>query len=203
MSTESRRLRVVPPPTVEPVSDAVLVARGAAGDAAALETIFRRHAPLVLHLCIRLLRDRSDAEDVLQETFEKVLKSLGSLREPDALKAWVVQIAVRQVRMRYRKRRMLRAFGFVSARSETVTLEALASPELSHEHRAELALLDHALQRLPLEVRLAWMLRHVEGLELDAVAKACGCSLATAKRRIAHADDTVRRRAKLAPGEDS
>jgi RNA polymerase sigma-70 factor (ECF subfamily) len=57
--------------------------------------------------------------------------------------------------------------------------------------RAELALLDRMLARLPTKERMAWMLRYVEGCELPEVARMCGCSLATAKRRIAAAHERV------------
>ncbi|HEV3030824.1 MAG TPA: sigma factor-like helix-turn-helix DNA-binding protein, partial [Polyangia bacterium] len=72
------------------------------------------------------------------------------------------------------------------------TLEALAAPGLHPETCAELALLDRVLARLRPDLRIAWMLRHVEGLELTEAAATCGCSLATIKRRLADADAVVR-----------
>jgi RNA polymerase sigma-70 factor, ECF subfamily len=64
---------------------------------------------------------------------------------------------------------------------------------VSTDQRAELALVDRLLRGMKPALRLAWMLRRVEGLELDEVALLCGCSLATAKRRIAEADAIVDR----------
>ena len=61
------------------------------------------------------------------------------------------------------------------------------------EVRTELALLDEVLARLAVPVRIAWMLRHVEGWPLDDVAAHCACSLATAKRRIAAAQSEIAR----------
>jgi len=77
--------------------------------------------------------------------------------------------------------------------SDDATLAALAAPALRADDRAELALVDRLLRRMPANLRVAWMLRRVEGLPLAEVASACACSLATAKRRVAAADAEVTR----------
>ena len=78
-------------------------------------------------------------------------------------------------------------------RSDEATLEALADPGISTDQRAELALIDRLLRGMKPALRLAWMLRRVDGLELGEVASLCDCSLATVKRRIAEADAIVDR----------
>jgi RNA polymerase sigma-70 factor (ECF subfamily) len=117
--------------------------------------------------------------------FEK----LDGLRDDVAFRPWLAQVAVSQVRRRFRRRKLLRLFGLVD---DEAGLSELASPGASAEVLSDLALLDAALRRLPDEQRIAWVLRHVEGLALDEVARAVECSLATAKRRIAAADERVR-----------
>ena len=68
-----------------------------------------------------------------------------------------------------------------------------ARPDTTPELRAELGLLSRALERISAGERIAWMLRHVEGLSLEEVAQECDCSLATAKRRISSAQERVDR----------
>jgi RNA polymerase sigma-70 factor (ECF subfamily) len=68
--------------------------------------------------------------------------------------------------------------------------------------RAELALLDLALAPLADVDRAAWMLRYVEGYGLEDVARLCRCSLATAKRRIARAQQLVRAHVEIAEVDD-
>jgi RNA polymerase sigma-70 factor (ECF subfamily) len=68
----------------------------------------------------------------------------------------------------------------------------LADSAASPQDRALLAELYRALDRLPVQQRLAWTLRHAEGLELAAVAQACDCSLATVKRWIGAAEAALR-----------
>jgi RNA polymerase sigma-70 factor (ECF subfamily) len=179
-------------------TDGDLVARAAAkgGDRAAEEALYRRHVRYVAGMIGRLLGDRTEAEDCVQETFAIALERIGTLRDGDAVRAWIAQIGVSQVRRRFRKRKLLRVFG-LDRGADDATLEAFAWQGASPETHAELAKLWRALASLPTEQRLAWSLRHVEGNALDVVAVACGCSLATAKRRIAAADAHVRAHASL------
>jgi RNA polymerase sigma-70 factor (ECF subfamily) len=179
--------------------DATLVARALGGDRWAEEAIYRRHVRTITGLALRLLRNRAEMEDVVQDTFVAAFEHLGALRDGAALRGWLAQIAVSQVRRRLRRRRLLGLLG-LDRTVEDATLEALASPGLLGEARAELGALDRLLATLPDEQRIAWMLRHVEGDELEDVALACACSLATVKRRIAAADARVRLHVTLKEG---
>jgi RNA polymerase sigma factor (sigma-70 family) len=107
--TSARHLRIVVGTDGDAPPDAVLVAQAASGDRNAFEQLYRRHVALVFTLAKRLLRDASEAEDVAQETFEIVLQKIGTLRDPAALQSWIVRIAVRQVRQRFRKQQLLKA----------------------------------------------------------------------------------------------
>jgi RNA polymerase sigma-70 factor (ECF subfamily) len=177
-------------PAAEGVSDKSLVERAKAGDRWAEEVIYRRYVGYIAGLALRLLRSRSEMEDVVQETFARALEKLGTLRDGDALRGWLAQIAVGQVRRRFRRRKLLALLG-LDRTEEDAPLDALASEAHSAEVLAELAALDRLLQTLPVEQRIAWMLRHAEGESLEDVARSCACSLATAKRRIAAAEARV------------
>jgi len=171
-------------------SDRELVARALAGDRSADEAIYRRYAGHVTSLCLRLLRDRDELADVVQDTFVDVLQQLPELREPDLLQRWITGVAVHKVHRRFRRRRLRRLLGL--ERSSHDTLVSLhARGDTSAELRAELALLDAQLASLPDAERAAWILRYVEGYRLLDVAQLCQCSLATAKRRIAAAHARV------------
>jgi RNA polymerase sigma-70 factor (ECF subfamily) len=182
------RPALLPPPSA--VSDVELVARAAAGDRWSRDVLYRRHVTYLLDLGARLLASRAEAEDVVQDAFVAGFSRLHALRDPAALRAWLTQIAVNLIRRRLRKAGLLRLFGMAGAGADAA-LETLASPELGPDARAELALFDRALAAMGADQRLAWMLRHVEGLELTEVAAACGCSLATVKRRIAAAEARI------------
>lgn len=173
-------------------ADAELVGAVLAGDRAAEEALYRRHAASVLRLSTRLLGSSQDAADVLQDAFVSAFEDLSALRDPSAFRAWVHRIAVRLVHRRFRRRRLLGLLGLDKTKDD-VPLESLVDEAASPEARVELRWLDAALARIDARDRIAWMLRHVEGSSLEEVAEACECSLATAKRRIAAADAVVRR----------
>ena len=177
--------------SADAANDAQLVARAIEGDRWGREMLYRRHAAYLLAIAARLLGNRNEGEDVVQDTFVTAFEQLRALREPAALRGWLAQIAVSLVRRRLRRARLKRMLGLDNG-ADDATLGALAAPGTNPDQRAELALVDRALSSVAANVRIAWMLRQVEGLELAEVASACGCSLATAKRRIAAAETAVR-----------
>lgn len=183
----SSHLAIVPD---EELSDAQLVAAALAGKRWAEELLYRRHVPAVSQTIATLLGRMSDCEDVVQDTFVEALSELGALREPAAFRGWLLRIAVNKCHRRFRKRKLLRALG-LDRGTDDVTLERLAAPSLSAEHRAELARIDAALQPLPERERSAWILRHVHGHELTEVAELSGVSLATVKRLLMRAQQRV------------
>ena len=175
-------------------SDAPLVDAAQAGDRAAMKELYLRHGHYVAGMCARLLRHRDDAREITQEAFTNAFDRIGQLRDGDAFRGWVAQIAVYLVRQKLRRQRILRVFGLDRSDDDEpdASLVRLAQPPTA-EARAELRLLDGLLQRLPPEQRIAWMLRHVEEHPLEDVARACDCSLATIKRRIDAAQTFLRR----------
>lgn len=181
---------VVPLRAETEVSDGVLVDRARDGDRFALDQLVRRHLPAVAGMVGRLLGDAVEAEDVVQDTMASALADLATLREPQAFHAWLLRVAVNKVHRRFRRRKLLRFLG-IGGEPES-GLADLASEDATQEQHAELVLLDRMLRSLPVAERIAWSLRCVEGLPLDEVAAACGCSLATAKRRIVSADQRIR-----------
>lgn len=176
---ESARVSVTPTE-----DDADLVGRALLGDRTAEGLIYRRHARAIAGLAARLSGSRSDAEDIVQETFVRALEHLRDLRDPNALRPWLTRIAVTCAQRRLRRKKFLGWLG-VSGGEEDLAFDALAAPDASPEVRAELARVASVLSRTPEAERVAWVLHRVEGETLESVAEACECSLATAKRRIA------------------
>lgn len=179
---------------VTEISDEALVRRAVEGDRDAEDALVRRYAALIANIAARLLGSRQDAEDVAHDAIVDALSTLPRLREPAAFRAWLVRITVLRARGVLRRRRIARALG-LERTVPSEALAALASPDAGPHVRAELALLDAALAHTSTDARLAWLLRHVEQLELTEIARALGCSVATVKRRIAEADSVIERHA--------
>lgn len=180
-----------PGPRATP-TDGELVERALEGDAWAEEAIYRRHVHEIGNLTHRLLGDPAEAQDVVQDAFALAFERLGKLRQPEALRSWLKRIAFRQINRRYRRRRLQRTLG-VGRTGDPSMLEELAREDAPQEVRVQLGQLDRVLTRLPAEMRLCWILRHVQGESLEDIAALCGRSLATVKRRIAGAEERMRK----------
>jgi len=153
-----------------------------------LDGAFRAHAGFVASVALRVLGRPSEVDDLVQDVFLCVMPRLGDLRDPQALRGWLAVITARLARRRLRSRRWKVWLGVGAAHDYTQLADSAASPQ----DRALLGELYRALDRLPVQQRLAWSLRHVEGLDLADVAAACECSLATVKRWIAAAAAALR-----------
>lgn len=153
-----------------------------------LEDAYRLHRDNVYRLALRLVGTREDAEDVVQEVFVEAHKGIVALRDMTKLRGWLSTIAVRVSHRRLRSRKTRAWFGLAPDLSESYA-DASSSPEDATALRA----MYKTLERMPIDQRIAWSLRHIEQERLDQVAVLCGCSLATAKRRIAAAEAFLER----------
>lgn len=170
---------------VEALTDAQLVALSRAGDREAFEGLYRRHAAFALNLAVRIQGGVGDVEDIVHDAFLKAHDRLEELREDAAFRGWLASIVVRLVRSRLRRGRLLGSLGL--GQQEPIDLDALAAEGAGPETRVLLAQIYSVLRRIPVDQRIAWILRYVDKHTLVDVAKMVGCSLATVKRRISAA----------------
>jgi RNA polymerase sigma-70 factor, ECF subfamily len=171
-------------------SDAALVTAARAGEAWASEALFKRHAQLANGLAFRLLGRDQEVADVVQDAYVIVLRRLDSLNDPQAFASFLASVVVRRVRYVLRRRRFARRLGLLPALKPIDTamfISKTAPPDAIVELQAIYRILDD----LPTDERLALVLRRVEGLPLEEVARLSECSLATAKRRIKAAEDRL------------
>jgi len=171
------------------LSDAQLVALARIGQKQAFEELYRRHAPYVLALAVRMQGNSADAEDVVHDAFLKVASRLAELRNDQSFRFWLARVVANLVRTRLRRRRFLGALGLADA--DPIELDLLVARDAGPEQRVQLAQVYECLQELAVDQRLAWVLRYVEGHKLEEVARLTSCSLATAKRRISIAQKCI------------
>jgi RNA polymerase sigma-70 factor, ECF subfamily len=157
-----------------------------------LESAFRQYSSYVARIGTRILgRDDDEVDDLVQDVFTQAAAGLKRMTEAAEVRGWLATVTVRAAVRRLRLRRMRR---FVRWESETLPRAAEPiSPGASPEQRATILGVYRILDRLPARQRAAWVLRHVEGDRLEEVAQHCGCSLATAKRLIARAEEWIER----------
>jgi RNA polymerase sigma-70 factor, ECF subfamily len=154
-----------------------------------LEGLFKQHSGYVSRLAYRLLGREDEVDDVVQEVFMILHRHLDRIRELDALPAWLGTTTVRVSRRRLRLRRI----GFLLRVRDRVDPIVLTSVDTTGEDRAALAGVHRALASVSASARVAWVLRYLEEEPLDTVARLCGCSRSTAKRRVADAHRAVRK----------
>jgi RNA polymerase sigma-70 factor (ECF subfamily) len=195
-SAQQPHLRLVPPGEASPRKgglplpplDPNLDADAPPSDPrAAVEDAFRRYAPLVASLGLRITALRDEIDDFVQEVFLRATRGIGGLRHQGATKAWLVSITINVARQRLRVKKLRRIVGI----DNPTEYEELVDPALSPEDKLLLTRMYRALDAMPVNQRLAWSLRHIEGERLETVALLCGCSLATAKRRIVAAQKVI------------
>lgn len=165
------------------LSDAALVGAIRGGRTAARKVLFDRYGGDVERVLYRIMGPDPEITDLLQDVFVAALGSIDQLRNPDALRGWLTGIAVRKGRKCIQRRQRWRFVQLV-APAELPEREALLpSAEVSEALRRTYAL----LEKLPADERVAFALRHIDGMELTDVAAACEVSLATIKRRLSRA----------------
>jgi RNA polymerase sigma-70 factor (ECF subfamily) len=153
------------------------------------EQVFRRYSTYVAAVAFRILGRDDQIDDVVQDVFMIALKQLNRLRDPDAVKSWLATITVRCSSRRLRLRRLRLLLGI----DQAPRYEEVIAPTAHPETRVLLGQIYAFLDELPVEKRLAWILRHIQGEPLDEVARLCDCSLSAAKRRIDAADQALQR----------
>jgi RNA polymerase sigma-70 factor (ECF subfamily) len=151
----------------------------------AVGRLIERYSAIVRRSLYRVLGTTVDLDDLEQDTFVTVLARCHTLRDPDALRSFIVSVAMRLARNELRKRAIRRFVGLDVLDNIGVPAHDPAAAQCARRVYA-------ALDQLDPGVRIAFVLRHVEGCELTETAAACGCSLATVKRWLARAEEKLR-----------
>lgn len=152
-----------------------------------LDDVYRRYCRYVAAVALRLDGRQTEVDDVVQEVFVEAARGIRGLRDADAVKGWLATITVRVVRQRLRRRKMRRLLGLETP----VDYVDLADPAASPVDRLLLRAVYRVLDELAVEDRIAFTLHLMEGERLEDVARLCGCSCSTAKRRIARAQRAI------------
>jgi RNA polymerase sigma-70 factor (ECF subfamily) len=175
-------------PSSAPTDDAALARLAAEKDPRAAAALWDRYASLVRGILRRTLGPSADVEDLVQDAFIGLFRTLPGLRDPDALRSFVVGTALRVARSELRRRRVRRWL----ALTPTGAMPDTAQPGASDpEARRAVKRLYEVLDQIDDRGRMAFVLRHLEGYELTEVAESLGCSLATTKRALAKAQERV------------
>jgi RNA polymerase sigma-70 factor (ECF subfamily) len=163
-------------------SDLELVRAAAAGDAAAFEQLYQQHYRRVYSLCLRMLGNTTQAEDLTQEVFLQVFRKLGSFRGDSAFTTWLHRLTVNQVLMHFRKRGVK-----LEHTSEEGDFSNVVDTPLQSTRRISMVdrlALEKAIAELPPGYRTVFTLHDIEGYEHEEIAGLLGVSIGTSKSQL-------------------
>jgi RNA polymerase sigma factor (sigma-70 family) len=169
-----------------------LVAAAKRGDEGAFETLFNHHQRRIYTLAFRYTRIREDAEDIVQQTFQKAFVHLQKFEGKSSLSTWLTRIAINQALMLLRSRRGQHEVPIDDSSSQEATpalelADASPDPEASYLHTEKTQILSAALRKLRPGARKAIELRELGELSNRDTAARLGVSIGTVKARVFHA----------------
>ena len=169
-----------------PMTDATLVRRVLDGDTAAFTMLVDRHAAACTRFAMRMLGNREDAEDAVQDSFLRAYRSLARYEERQAFRTWLFQILVNRCRTAAVRRQRRQRMFLVD--DHAVAGASVRPAAESTELRAEL---QRAIDALDADQREAFLLKHVEQLNYDEMAAATGVGVSALKMRVNRACDRM------------
>ncbi|WP_275776855.1 RNA polymerase sigma factor [Paenarthrobacter sp. Y-19] len=169
------------------VPDALLAGRAADGDTAAFEALARRHGRLMRATARRLTGTLADADDVVQESLMQAWKQLDQLRDPTAVKSWLLRIVGTRSIDHLRKRRNHLALDDLENHVDAPSGQRTPDPESTAVNASRVDALKSALARLPEEQRRCWVLKEFNDLSYEEIALTLNISPASVRGRLARA----------------
>ncbi|WP_205347207.1 RNA polymerase sigma factor [Pseudonocardia broussonetiae] len=166
------------PPVPDELDEQTLVVRAQEGDARAFEALARRHQDALYRVAVRVMGDRAEAEDALQEALLDAWRRIGRFRGESAFSTWMYRVVTNRCLAMLRKRRP------VPVEEIEAPAPAQDSPERTAERDAGMAALHRAIAALPDDLRVCWVLREVEGQGYSEIAEITGATEDAVRGRI-------------------
>lgn len=174
------------------ISDAQLVKKAQDKDSKAFEELIKRYEKKIYNLSYRIMGNREDARDMLQETFLQVFRKLSGFKGDSAFSTWLYRIAVNTCLMKKRKEKNMKT---VSMDTPILTMnhdeikrelsdDWSKSPLASLENEEMKEAIQEAVKSLPEDHRAVFVLRGVKGMSNQEIAKILDISLPAVKSRL-------------------
>jgi RNA polymerase sigma-70 factor, ECF subfamily len=177
------------------ISETEIIHRAQRRDAAAFEWLYKMHSPRVYALCLRMLGNVSEAEDLTQEAFLQLFRKIHTFRGESTLSTWLHRIAANLVLMRLRRKRPRevpledsKEYGGVDGQ----TSREMGSVDVSLSGSIDRVCLESAIEQLPAGYKMAIELHDVQGYKHTEIAKIMECSVGTSKAKLHRARKKLR-----------
>src|SRR6266852_4710007 len=184
-----------PRQSTKPVTEAEAIRLAQAGDAAAFEFLYHLHSRRVYALCLRMVNNPSDAEDLTQEAFLQLFRKIGTFRGESAFSTWLHRMTVNVVLMRLRKKSLP-----VTSLEETTEPDEetggprkdIGGPDLLLTGYIDRVNLQRCVEQLPPGYKTVFVLHDVQGYEHNEIADIMGCSIGNSKSQLHKARMRIR-----------
>jgi RNA polymerase sigma-70 factor (ECF subfamily) len=182
------------------LTDLALAERIGEGDQRAFEALMRKYNGKLFRIARAILKDDSDAEDILQEAYLEAYRHIGDFRGGSELATWLTRIVINQALMRVRKeRRRTSILPFRTALThETESPEAQVPDQQSESPSASVIraetrrMLERRIDELPVAFRTVFVMREVEEMSVEETARCLAISPATVRTRLFRARALLR-----------
>lgn len=181
----------------EPVAwtEAEAIRRAQVGDAAAFEHLFQLHSRRVYALCLRMVGNPADAEDLAQEAFLQLFRKIATFRGESAFSTWLHRMTVNVVLMRLRKKSLPTDSLEESLEPDSENAgpkRDVGVPDLRLSGAVDRVNLERSIEKLPPGYRTVFILHDVQGYEHNEIADIMGCSVGNSKSQLHKARTRLR-----------
>ncbi len=170
--------------------DKDLAKMASSGDVAAFEQLYWKHHKRVFAICLKMTKNKSDAEDLTQEIFIKLFHKIGTFRGDSAFTTWLYRMSFNTVLMHFRKAKTIKEDTTEEGDlPEFVNLNKIKS---GSNNEIDRLVLRDAIEQLPDGYREIFELHVIEGFEHEEIARIVGCAVGTSKSQLFKAKRKLR-----------
>jgi RNA polymerase sigma-70 factor (ECF subfamily) len=176
-----------------PEAEAIRLAQQ--GDTAAFERIYQLHSRRVYSLCLRMVGNAAEAEDLTQEAFLQLFRKIHTFRGESAFSTWLHRLAVNVVLMRLRKKTLAETSLEETTEPDEETggpRKDVGGPDLLLTGSIDRVNLERAIEQLPPGYRMVFVLHDIQGYEHNEIAEIMDCSIGNSKSQLHKARTRLR-----------
>ncbi|MES2800382.1 MAG: sigma-70 family RNA polymerase sigma factor [Bacteroidota bacterium] len=167
------------------------------GDERAFTLLIDRYSKMVFNLSLQLLQNEKDAEDATQEVFTIVFLTAKQFKGDAKLSTWMYRIAINKCQEMIRARSRKKRFGFMTSidthENSSVSLTNFQHPGIELENKERITILFSAINKLPENQRIAFVLHKIDGLSYDEIAGGMETSLSSVESLIFRAKQNLKK----------
>jgi RNA polymerase sigma-70 factor (ECF subfamily) len=167
------------------IFEAEAIERAKQGDAEAFEVLYNLHKRRVYSLCLRMVSNAAEAEDLAQEAFLQLFRKIGTFRGESAFSTWLHRLSVNVVLMQLRKKGLqVVPLDDTNDTDEETQKRDYGTEDLNLAGSIDRLELERAIDHLPPGYRMVFVLHDVDGFEHNEIAEMVGCSVGNSKSQL-------------------